>query len=184
MSKTREMKGADRKAQLVEAGAKLASKHGAVNVTRRMVAQVAKVSEGLVSLHMGTTAEAQKVYARKAKALGLTLPSKAEAEAIGVKLRKHKPSDKRDARKRGAKEVKAIQRKAVTKRVTKAVKAPAKAAERETAVRKPPQRKPKVAPTLPLPGPESAPLPQPAERKSAARAPKAPPAALPLPPSS
>lgn len=161
MSKKSEMTGAQRKSMLLEAGAKLASKYGTQNVTRRMVAKAAKVSEGLVSLYLGDTATAQKAYARKARALKLTLPSKAEAEAIGVKLRKHKPADKRDTRKRTAKEVNAIKRKR---------NAAAPVAKRKPA----PANKAKAPPLPKLPVPQG-PLPVPPERKSAARKPKAPP---------
>jgi hypothetical protein len=113
MSKAKVMTGAERKASILEAGAKLASKHGAVNVTRRMVAKAAKVSEALVSSYMGGTEQAQRAYARKAKALKLPLPDKATAERLGAKLRAHGPRDKRDTRKRSAKEVKAIKDKVV-----------------------------------------------------------------------
>lgn len=164
MSKKTEMTGAERKTQLLEAGAKLASKYGASNVTRRMVAQAAGVSEGLVSLYMGTTADAQKAYTRKAKNLGLKLPSKAEAEAAGILLRKHKPADKRDTRKRSAKELTAVARKRQVKPKAAPARKPAAPAE----------RKPKAAPA-------SKPA-APAERKTAARLPKPPPAQLPLPP--
>lgn len=158
--------GAERKAQLLEAGAKLAAKYGAVNVTRRMVAQACKCAEGLVTLYMGTSGDAQKAYARKAKALGLTLPDKARAEAIGQKLRAHGPRDKRDSRKRSPREVEAIKR---------------KASARETKPKAAPSRKP-VKPNV-KPQPSPAVTRTPPERKTAARAPKEPPkAALPMPP--
>ena len=113
MTKKKEMTGAERKASILDAGAKLAAKHGASNVTRRMVAKQAGVSEALVSAYIGDSATAQRAYARKAKALGLTLPDKAKSEAIGVKLRAHGPRDARDTRKRSAKEVEAIKREGV-----------------------------------------------------------------------
>lgn len=153
--------GAERKAQLLEAGAKLAAKYGAVNVTRRMVAQACKCAEGLVTLYMGTSGDAQKAYARKAKALGLTVPDKARAEAIGQKLRAHGPRDKRDSRKRSPREVEAIKR---------------KASARETKPKAAPSRKPVK------PQPSPAVTRTPPERKTAARAPKEPPKALPMPP--
>lgn len=112
--KKKQMNGEDRKASILEAGARLAAKHGAINVTRRMVANAAKVSEALVSAHMGDTATAQAAYKRQMKKLGLEEPSKDKIEAIGVKLRAHGPRDKRDTRKRSAKEVEAIKRKGVT----------------------------------------------------------------------
>ena len=110
--KKKQMSGEDRKASILEAGARLAAKHGAINVTRRMVAEAAKVSEALVSAHMGDTKTAQAAYKRQMKKLGLEEPSKDKIEAIGVKLRAHGPRDKRDTRKRSAKEVEAIKRKA------------------------------------------------------------------------
>ena len=121
MSKTK-VTGAERKAMLLEIGARLAAKHGAKNVTRRMVAKGAKVSEGLVSRYFATSAEGHKAYARKAKAMGLTLPDKAKTEAIGVKLRAHGPRDKRDTRKRSIREVEAIKRKAAAKPTFAAMK--------------------------------------------------------------
>lgn len=148
MSK-KKIAGAERKALIIEAGAKLVSKHGAPNVTRRMVAQAAKVSEALVSAHMGTSEDAQKVYARKAKALKLPIPDKATTEANGKKLRAHKPRDKRDTRERSVREVKAIRNK------------------RETKPTAPRERKPVTMPGRSNKVPET---------KSAARAPKAPPA--------
>ena len=151
MSK-KKIAGAERKALIIEAGAKLVSKHGAPNVTRRMVAQAAKVSEALVSAHMGTSEDAQKVYARKAKALKLPIPDKATTEANGKKLRAHKPRDKRDTRERSVREVKAI------------------ANKRETKPTAPRERKPA---TLTSKSGRSNKVP---ETKSAARAPKAPPA--------
>lgn len=186
MSKKKVLTGAERKAQLLEAGAKLASKHGASNVTRRMVAQACKCAEGLVNVYMGDAATAQKAYARKAKAMGLSLPDKAKAEAIGAKLRAHGPRDKRDTRKRSIKEVEAIKRKQAVRttrqvgpvKVTTTTREVKPAAPASTPARKP------VSKPLPSPGRS----PAPAERKSAARAPKAPPAVpgppvdLPIPP--
>lgn len=117
MAKKKVATGADRKAELLVVGAKLASKHGAINVTRRMVAAQAKVSEALVAHYLGGTEEAQKAYARKAKALGLKLPDKDKAEAIGIKLRAHGPRPVKSTRKRSAREVEAIRRKVASKTV-------------------------------------------------------------------
>lgn len=78
---------AERKAELLDIGAKLASKHGHKNVTRRMVAKVAGVTEPLVSNYLGGTEKAQAAYARRARALKLPMPDKAKAEEIGAKLR-------------------------------------------------------------------------------------------------
>lgn len=82
---------AERKAELLDIGAKLASKHGYKNVTRRMVAKVAGVTEPLVSNYLGGTDKAQAAYARRARALKLPMPDKAKAEEIGAKLRSKKP---------------------------------------------------------------------------------------------
>ena len=153
----KKISGKERKASIVDAGAKLASKYGAENVTRRMVAQAAGCSEALVSAHMGASAEAQAVYKRRAKALKLPLPDKATVEAYGKQLRAHGPRDKRDTRKRSVKEVKVIKRKREVKPT-----APA------TAKRPSPVKKVVNTPVTP-----SKKVP---ETKSAARAPKAPPA--------
>lgn len=190
--KKKQMSGEDRKASILEAGARLAAKHGAINVTRRMVAAAAKVSEALVSAHMGDTASAQAAYKRQMKKLGLEEPSKDKIEAIGVKLRAHGPRDKRDTRKRSAKEVEAIKRKGVTvkAKVTRSGKTIVTAKSRRSGVdlrqhtaaivkavtpgpkeRKPAsprERKPKAPPMLPQPGPKE-------NKVSAARKPKAPP---------
>jgi hypothetical protein len=201
--------GAERKAQLLEAGAKLASKHGAANVTRRMVATACKCAEGLVNRYMGDSATAQKAYARKAKAMGLPLPDKARAAELGAKLRKHKPKDARDTRKRSPREVKAIKDKAAGTRkvsrsagsgkfVTKAVVAADPKGTVTDTVRNretKPTRPARTKPTAPRSKPaKQSPgrAPSPPETKSAARAPKAPPAsvvaedqpavALPMPP--
>ena len=203
--------GAERKAQLLEAGAKLASKHGAANVTRRMVATACKCAEGLVNRYMGDSATAQKAYARKAKAMGLPLPDKAKTEAIGAKLRKHKPKDARDTRKRSVREVEAIKRKgsvlarnhaAKVAKLRRSAKtgefvtaAEVKANPAGTVTETKPTRPARTKPTAPRSKPaKQSPgrAPSPPETKSAARAPKAPPAsavaedqpavALPMPP--
>lgn len=166
--------GAERKAQLLEAGAKLASKHGAANVTRRMVATACKCAEGLVTNYMGDAKSAQKAYARKAKAMGLSLPDKAKTDAIGVKLRKHKPKDARDTRRRSIREVQAIKRK-VTRSAGSGKFVKASEAKRDPGgtvterVRQSPA-KPRTSPARGTPSPVK---PQPSP--SAARAPKAPP---------
>lgn len=195
--------GAERKAQLLEAGAKLASKHGAANVTRRMVATACKCAEGLVNRYMGDSATAQKAYARKAKAMGLPLPDKAKTEAIGVKLRKHSPKDKRDTRKRSIREVEAIKRKTNGNKIVKpaavigkrnvaklrrsaktgefVTAAEVKANPAGTVTETKPTRPARTKPTAPRSKPaKQSPgrTPSPPETKSAARAPKAPPASV------
>lgn len=179
MSKLKVMTGAERKAQLLAAGAKLATKHGAANVTRRMVAEACKCTEGLVNVYMGDRATAQKAYARKAIALGMALPTKANSDAIGVKMRSHGPRDKRDSRKRSVKEVEAIKRKSLGNAnkgnsvdVKLATKDKALAARGTGSKRR--ETKPVVAPSRSQPSPGLA-APAPPERKTAARKPKAPP---------
>lgn len=101
----------NRKEQLLDVGALLAAKHGELNVTRRMVAKEARVSEALVSNYMGATADAQKQYKRRAVKLGYKLPTPDEQAAIGLQLRAHGPRDARDARERSDRERTAIKRK-------------------------------------------------------------------------
>lgn len=109
-TKSKRMDGEDRLKIILDAGAKLAAKHGAVNVTRKMVAEAAKVSPALVAHYTGSAAEGQKLYAKHAKKLGLEQPPKDKIEAIGVKMRAHGPRSKPVQRKRSAKEVQAIKR--------------------------------------------------------------------------
>lgn len=167
MSKKKILTGAERESAIQDAGAKLAVKYGQKNVTRKMVAEASGVSAALVSHYMGGNEQAQKAYARRAIKLGLKLPDKAAAEALGKKLRAHKPKDPRDARKRSPREVKAIKDKVPPVRPNHALvtapvlrKSNPKAAGREV--------KPKTAPNSPR-------QPAPPETKTAARAPKAPP---------
>lgn len=181
------MDSADRKAALLIVGAKLASKYGAVNVTRRMVAEAGKVSEALVTHHFGPIADAQAAFARKAKALKLPLPDKAKAETIGTKLRAHGPRKAKPARKRSVAEVKAIKRKTATRvansPAVQASKAKARASKPNVAVT--PLVKRAIAAPLPKPAPaENKAKTDAPENKgnTAARAPKLPPV-LPVLPS-
>lgn len=121
MSKT--YTGEERKAAMLEVGAKLAAKHGSVNVTRKMLADAMKppVAEGLVSHYFGSVDGMRKAVKARAKKLGLVEPDKAKQESIGVKLRAHGPRDARDTRKRSAREVEAIKRKTIAKRAAKAI---------------------------------------------------------------
>lgn len=190
MSKTKVLTGPERKAQILEAGAKLASKYGASNVTRRMVAKACGCAEGLISNYVGGVAEAQKAYTRKAKSMGLALPDKLESAKLGAKLRAHKPKDARDTRKRSVREVKAIKNKrawpikksvaTVSTRAHAVTPTDSGTSPSETKPKPARERKPVSSPGTAPQSPGQAPtLPQ---RKSAARAPMAPPA-LPLPPS-
>ena len=79
---------AERMDQLLEIGARLASKYGASNVTRRMVAQEAKVTDPLVSIYMGRVPEAQARWRAHCKKMGLPHPSKKEEAEMGLQMRK------------------------------------------------------------------------------------------------
>lgn len=163
--KVKALDGAERKSQLLDVGAKLAAKHGAANVTRRMVAKDAKCSEALVAHYMGDSAKAQKAYAARAKKLGLTVPTKEQAEVIGAKLRAHGPRKNKVVRRRSVKEVKAIKEKSVGKSVAKRL-APVKSA-RAVAAKKTPAASPRKA--------SAGTSASPAKKTTAARAPKKPP---------
>lgn len=186
MSKATVMDKAARKTQLLDIGAKLAAKHGVANVTRRMVAKAAKCSEPLVTNYVGNTSDAQKLYKRHATKLGLTLPTKEQEAAKGAKLRAHGPRDKRDVRPRSAKEVKAIQKKAVTKVVLPATPKSKVAAKKS--VKRIPAKPAVVTPAAPKPrsgrdrrAPADKALTPPESKRTAARAPKAPPTLPPIP---
>lgn len=193
MSRKVALTGAERKAALQTVLAKLAGKHGSSNVTRRMVAQLGKVSESLVSTYFGDTAALRKAAKAAAKKAGIAEPSPEQQEIIGVKLRAHGPRDKRDTRKRSVKEVEAIKRKAApakksaagrvskpaakptSRKSTSSKGANSSSGERETKPTKPAERKPTGPKEKPAaPARERKPT-GPAERKSAAREPKAPP---------
>lgn len=92
----------DRKTEFLDIGAKLAGKYGAVNVTRRMVAQAAKVSDGLVAHYLGSIADAQKLFAKHAKKLGIEQPAKDKIESIGTKMRAHGPRKEKVVRSKKA----------------------------------------------------------------------------------
>lgn len=77
-----------RKDQLLEIGARLASKYGAANVTRRMVARKANVTDPLVGAYLGRVAEAQEKWRKHCKEMGLPHPTKTEEATIGLELRK------------------------------------------------------------------------------------------------
>lgn len=168
---------AERKAQLLDVGARLAAKHGAKNVARRMVANAVKpkIAESLVTAHMGNNDVAQRAYARHAKKLGLVQPSHTDQVAIGTKLRAHGPRDTRNVRQRSIKEVEAIARKRAIAAAPAAAKKTPKPREVKPAA---PESAPvNTASITPTAKPDNAAVIQPPERKTAARQPKAPPAA-------
>ncbi|QYW02518.1 hypothetical protein CPT_Silvanus_044 [Stenotrophomonas phage Silvanus] len=72
-------------------GAKLASKIGIVNVTRRAIAEAHSVSDPLVGKHVGGKAELQAGIKKAMKKLGLTEPAGATIERKGAELRARKP---------------------------------------------------------------------------------------------
>ena len=138
-----------------------------------------------MSSYLGSTPEAQKAYKRRAVKLGLKLPTAAESEALGVKLRAHGPRKNKVVRKRSVKEVKAIQRKTGAEEVKakKSVSAPVAGKAQKAAGKSPaktaspatPRRRKTDFPAA-VPVVESTPV-----AVTAARASKAPPA-LPPPP--
>lgn len=187
MSKSDRMEGTDRLETILDAGAKLAGKYGAVNVTRKMVAKDAKVSPALVTHYVGSTAEAQVAYAKRAKKLGIAQPDKATIAELGAKLRAHGPRKVPVQRKRSDKE------KAAIKRNVAAKKAPAKVAAKKSPASAAKSARPSAKPTpktatavkpvkvVNVPPPVVAPVAPVAKKKpaakSAARAPLAPPVA-------
>lgn len=78
----------ERKAEILDAGARLAAKHGVKNVTRESVAKAIGVTAPLVSHYVGGTAKAQAAYKRHATKLGLKLPDKAAEAELGLALRR------------------------------------------------------------------------------------------------
>lgn len=148
--KTKVMTGEDREKQLIDTAVALAKKHGAANLTRRMIAKVCDCSEALVSNYLGTTEQLRRKAKNAAKKAGVTLPDKKAEVQLGKELRAHGPRDKRDTRKRSPREVEAIKRKGV-----------------------PAKKQPKPVPVAP--GPTEFKPTAPTERKTAARAPKLPP---------
>lgn len=160
--KTKVMTGEDREKQLIDTAVALAKKHGAANLTRRMIAKACDCSEALVSNYLGTTEQLRRKAKNAAKKAGVALPDKKAEVQLGKELRAHGPRDKRDTRKRSPREVEAIKRKGV----------PARVRNRVAAV----DRGGSKAPPLPVaPGPTEFKPTAPAERKTAARAPKLPP---------
>lgn len=185
----------DTKAKILDAGAKLVGKYGAVNVTRKMVAESAKVSAAIIAYHIGNSAEAQKAFKKHAKKLGIAEPSKDVIEAQGVKLRAHGPRKNKVVRKRSIKEVKAIKNKVVlaahanAKPIGKVVKVSKNTVTaklnaegdkllkkaKKVVAKKPVAAKPAPARAAKKNGSVSSPAPTSTGKKTAARKPKAPP---------
>lgn len=76
----------ERKAELLEAALALAVKFGPSNVTRIMIAEKCKCSEGLVGVYLGRTGDLRKMLARETKRRGLTVPSEEQQQKISLKL--------------------------------------------------------------------------------------------------
>jgi hypothetical protein len=81
----------DTKERIIKAGVKLAGKIGTTNITRRNLAEAAGVTESLVTHHVGNVDDMRKLVKREARKAGVVEPDKAKQEAIGVKLRAHGP---------------------------------------------------------------------------------------------
>lgn len=165
MSNKNLMTAAERKAAILEVGVKLSVKYGSKNVTRRMVAEGAKVSEALVTNYFGNAKAAQAVYARALKKKGLAEPTAEKQKAMGAKLRSHdkeKPvtalkkviaSPKVKVKPQAAAKVAAVKKVKVTPAkktavIPSATSAPKKAARQPKAPPSLPEL-PAIAPTLP-----------------------------------
>jgi len=114
----------DRKAQLINIGAELAAKHGLVNVTRRMVAKKARVTDALVTHHVGNNDAARKLYKAHMKKLGLKEPAKEVVEAMGLAMRARGKRTVATKRARTIREVAAIRRNIAEPTVSKAARLP------------------------------------------------------------
>jgi AcrR family transcriptional regulator len=137
------------KEKLLDAGAQIAYKIGVVNITRRAVAAKAKVSEALVSHHLGNREALHKALKRYMKKNGYAEPSAEIIAREGKKLRAKKTPA--PPRKYSAKEVKAIREKGVPKKGEKTA----------PRARKTAARMPKLPPPLPVIFPLPLPLPLP-----------------------
>jgi len=145
------MTAKERKAAILEVAIKLVGKYGSKNITRRMVATAAKVSEPLVTNYFGNTKDAQAVYARAAKKAGVVEPSAEKQKAIGAKLRSHDKEKPPVAKKQIVNpKVKVVAKKSVktvsNKPVTSSISPPKKAARM-------PKAPPLVIDALPPPPP-------------------------------
>lgn len=145
----------NKSAELLDIGARLAAKYGAENVTRRMVAEEGKVSEPLVSHFFGGTEEAKKKYARRAKSLGMKLPTKAEAMELGRELRR-KARAGTVGKKRGPYKKEAPAKKSPVSPVGSKPSGRASAKKKAETISKPPRKKfaPLPPPPLAAPTPE------------------------------
>lgn len=105
------------KDKLLDIGAQMGMRIGIANITRRGLAAKAKVSEALVSHHLGNREALHKALKRHMKKHGYVEPSAERIAAEGKKLRAKK--NPAPARKHSAKEVEAMKRKGVAKKVGK-----------------------------------------------------------------
>lgn len=88
----------ERKAKLCEVAGELAAKFGSSNVTRRMVAKAADVSDSLVGHYLGTAEAIKKAAVAACRKAGLKEPTKEQQVAIGQQLRAHGPRDAKPQR--------------------------------------------------------------------------------------
>ena len=107
------------------------------------------MGESLIIQYLGDRPAMQNKIKAHATMLGLTMPTVEKELAFGKKMRAHGPRDKRDTRKRSAKEAKAI--------IAKTVSAPAK----KTVQAKSTKPKPAPSSNKALPAPRLAPSPAP-----------------------
>lgn len=77
---------AERKAELLDAGVKAAKRYGVKNVTRVMIANAAKVTDGLVSAYFGSLKKLHDTLTREAAKRGIALPTPEQTERMRLKL--------------------------------------------------------------------------------------------------
>lgn len=76
----------ERKTELLNAGVKLAQKWGISNVSRTMVADATKTTDGLVSRYFGSTEGLHKAIKSEVKKQGVEVPDEATTEKYRLKL--------------------------------------------------------------------------------------------------
>lgn len=77
-----------RQSTLLNHGVKLATKFGVPNITRRMVAKAAKVSDPLVSHYFGSLQQLHDAIEKEMKAQGKKQPSLDQIVSMGEKMRR------------------------------------------------------------------------------------------------
>src|ERR1700761_8540173 len=139
------MDRSERKAALVEHAVKLGTKYGHNNITRVMVANAAKCSEGLVASYLGKTKTLRAFVKRELNKRGIAILSDEKQAAIGLKLW-HKagargepavPAKKAATAKKPAAPAKATKKPAVTSSPASATTAAGGTKPKGKAVKKP-----------------------------------------------